>query len=166
MASTPSEQSRDGWRVAALFARVLVGGLFVLTASAKIANPLGFAEEIQNYQLAPIAATHAMAIVLPWLEGVVGLLLLLGVWRVEARFMIAAMLVVFTVAKAYSYFVLGKTGSCGCGGDIVVLDALLANPQGLLTNLVLLALLFVDWRAQRLKTAALIPGESAIGEPA
>ncbi|RMF70896.1 MAG: DoxX family membrane protein, partial [Planctomycetota bacterium] len=80
MNSTPETSALDGWRVAALLARVVVGGLFVATAIAKLADPLKFAEEIQNYQLVPIALTHLLALVLPWLEGLAGLLLALGVW--------------------------------------------------------------------------------------
>lgn len=137
------------WRFAGLAARVLVGGLFIVTAVGKIISPLEFAKEIQIYEMVPIEITHAMAIVLPWLEGVLGLLLLSCLWRAEARLLTAMLLVVFTVAKGYAYFALGKTGSCGCGGAIPILDALLALPQGIATNLVLIGLLGLDWSAAR-----------------
>lgn len=137
------------WRFAGLVARVLVGGLFVITGIAKIANPQTFAEEIQDYQLAPIAITNAMAIILPWLEALAGLLLVLAVWRRETRLLIGLMLVIFTAAKAYAFFVLGKSGDCGCGGGVPLLSLILNNPQGLLTNAILLILLGLDAVAER-----------------
>lgn len=161
----------SGWRFAGIVARVLVGGLFIATSIAKIADPLKFAEEIQDYQMAPLALTHAMAIILPWVEGLAGLMLILALWRREMRWVIGALLIVFTVAKAYAYFGLGKTGSCGCGGDNVVLNTLLNNPQGLITNLVLLGLLWLDAIAQKVcrrvltTKTAIVNGAGATSPP-
>jgi hypothetical protein len=146
-AADPHRAAR--WRFAGMAARVIVGGLFISTALSKIVDPLSFAKEIQDYQLAPIVVTHALALILPWLEGLSGALLIATAWRREARLVIAGLLVVFTLAKAYVYLVLGKTGACGCGGESVVLSTLLNNPQGLLTNLVLLGLLWLDALAER-----------------
>ena len=144
-----SQSNRTNWRFAGLVARVLVGGLFVITGIAKIANPQTFAQEIQDYQLAPIAITNAMAIILPWLEALAGLLLVLAVWRRETRLLIGLMLVIFTAAKAYALYVLGKSGDCGCGGGVPLLSLILNNPQGLVTNAVLLGLLALDAVAER-----------------
>lgn len=144
-----SADTAASWRFASIAARLIVGALFIATAAGKIGDPLGFAEEIQDYQLAPIAITHAMALILPWLEGLAGVLLIAGVWRCEARLLIAAMLVVFTAAKAYGYFALDMTGPCGCGGDFVLLSTIFDNPQGLFTNGALLALLGIDALAER-----------------
>ncbi len=141
--------TRGGWIALGLVARLLVGGLFVLTAVGKIGDLPTFAAEIQDYQMVPLGVTNAMAIVLPWLELLAGVLLILGVWRAENRWLIGLMLVVFTIAKAYAYFALGQTGSCGCGGDIAWLNTLLANPQGLLANVAMIGLLLLDALAQR-----------------
>lgn len=132
----------------ALLARLVVGGLFVVTGVAKLQSLSKFAEEIQNYELAPIWATPLMAVTLPWLEVVAGGLLVLTVWRREARWTVATLLVVFTVAKAVLY-ASGFPGSCGCGGGFVVLETLLENPQGIFVNLGLLGLLVFDGWAQR-----------------
>lgn len=135
-------------------ARAVVGGLFLISAVGKIIAPQQFVEEIRSYEMVPIFATNALAYVLPWLELLVGLLLVICVWRKEARLIIAALLVVFTFAKAYAYFVNGVVTGCGCGGGIEVLEYIYNPPQGLITNVVLLALLGVDWRAERLARAA------------
>lgn len=148
-ASASAFRDTSNWRLAGIVARFLVGGLFMATSIGKINDPLAFAAEIQDYEMAPVAITHAMAIILPWVEGSAGLMLILTLWRREARLMIAALLVIFTIAKAYAYFGLGQSGACGCGGNVVVLNALLNNPQGLITNLVLLGLVWLDAIAER-----------------
>jgi uncharacterized membrane protein YphA (DoxX/SURF4 family) len=130
-------------------ARLIVGGLFLISAVGKIMIPEDFAEEIRAYEMVPVVATNAVAYILPWLEGLAGFLLIVGVWRSEARLVIAAMLVVFTIAKAYT-FAEGKRIDCGCGGTIHILKYIYNSPQGILTNLVLLGLLWIDWHAQRL----------------
>lgn len=132
----------------ALLARIIVGGLFVATGWAKVVNLRGFAEEIQNYDIAPIALlTNAAAIVLSWFEIVAGLLLALGLWRRESRWMIGLMLIVFTVVKAMA-MASGQNIECGCGGDNPLLKAIFSNPQGIFTNLALLGLLVFDGWAQ------------------
>lgn len=132
-----------------MLARALVGGLFLISGVGKIMAPDQFVEEIRAYEMLPTVATNSVAYILPWLEFFSGLLLLIGLWRKEARFIIAAMLIVFTVAKAYTY-AQGKVIDCGCGGSIAFLKYIYNSPQGILTNLVLLTLLWVDRRAERL----------------
>lgn len=148
MTTMPVARSATDGRFAALVARVLVGGMFVLTAIGKVRYLPEFVKEVRAYQMIPLEWTNSVAYVLPWVELVAGLLLLACLWRREARFVIAALLVVFTLAKTYTYAI-GLEIDCGCGGDIVILKYVFNSPQGILTNLVLLALLVVDWRAER-----------------
>jgi uncharacterized membrane protein YphA (DoxX/SURF4 family) len=81
---------------------------------------------VYRYRLAgPTAAlgvvpANTLAVVLPWLELVTGVLLITGVWRREAAALAGGMLVVFLVAVSY---VLGQgidVAHCGCftvGGE-------------------------------------------------
>jgi uncharacterized membrane protein YphA (DoxX/SURF4 family) len=138
--------------VAALVARAVVGGLFLISAYGKIIAPEQFAEEIRAYQMIPTITTNALAYLLPWVELFAGLLLVTSVWRKEARFIIVALLVIFTGAKTYTY-ARGMDIDCGCGGGVEILKHIYNSPQGILTNLVLLGLLGVDWRAERRQTA-------------
>ena len=80
-------------------ARILVAAVFLAAAYGKIQDPIRFAEQIQDYRLVPIAWTHAMAFIVPWVELLTIALLLTGFWRREARALIAAQLIVFTAAK-------------------------------------------------------------------
>ena len=87
----------------------------------------------------------------PWLEFFAGLLLVTTFWRKEAYLIIAALLIVFTCAKTWTYAQGIDIRGCGCSGGLAVLDYIYDTPQGILTNVVLLALLWADRRVQRLK---------------
>lgn len=66
-----------------LLIRLFIGFLFIAAAVDKIAQPAEFAKNVANYHIPPYSLTNIVALTLPWLEFVVGLLLLLGV-RVKA----------------------------------------------------------------------------------
>ena len=61
-----------------------LGAVFIYASLDKIAHPLDFARIVYRYRLAgPTAAlgvvpANAFAVVLPWLEAVIGVLLLTG----------------------------------------------------------------------------------------
>ena len=150
MSTLPAAKPRRNWRFFGLLARAFVGGLFLVSALGKIIDPDGFAGEVRDYQMLPIMATNIVGYILPWVEVLAGLLLITTVWRKEARLIIAALLVVFTCAKTWTYAQGIDIQGCGCGGGIEFLEYIYDTPQGILTNIVLLALLGVDRRAQRL----------------
>lgn len=147
----PVDKSRGNPRFGALVARIVVGGLFVVSAIGKILDPGTFVEEVRDYQMLPVVATNAVAYILPWVELFAGLLLVTTIWRKEAGLIIGALLVVFTAAKTWTYARGIDIEGCGCGGGFSVLNAIYDTPQGLLTNIVLLVLLWVDHRAARVR---------------
>ena len=73
----------------------VLAAVFVVAAIPKIADPPGFAHQVHNYQLTPQIAVNALALVLPWLELIVGLTLFLGVWRRTAAGVAAILLLMF-----------------------------------------------------------------------
>lgn len=152
-AEQPAKAARGNGEFLALIARAIVGGLFVISAIGKIMAPEEFAKEIREYEMLPLAITNAIAYILPWIELFAGAMLVLCMWRKESRGVIALMLLVFTIAKTVTY-AQGKVIDCGCGGQIEFLKYIYNSPQGIVTNLILLALLCVDHRAQRLSAAA------------
>lgn len=76
-------------------AQFILAAVFVVAAVAKIADPPGFAHQLHNYRLLPAGAVNALALVLPWLELLVGVALFLGVFRPAAAGIAALMLAVF-----------------------------------------------------------------------
>ena len=129
--------------------RGLIGGLFLIAGFGKVLEPRQFADGIRAYELLPASIVLGAAYVLPWLELAGGFLLVIGFGRGVARLLIAVLLVVFTVSKCYA-LARGLEIDCGCGGDFVFLKYIYNNPQGIFTNLILLGLLGVNWRVDRL----------------
>jgi uncharacterized membrane protein YphA (DoxX/SURF4 family) len=95
-----------------LLARLVLGGFFVYASLDKIWDPAGFAKIVYQWQVVGPVASNLVAVTLPWVELVAGLLL--GAWRRESALVIALMLVVFLVAAA-SVMARGiDVENCGC----------------------------------------------------
>lgn len=97
----------------ALPARWYLGGLFVLASLHKIAVPHVFAIDVATYGILPLALVNPVAIVLPWVELVAGLMLLLGARVRAAALLVAAMMAVFLAALVIA-LARGLDMSCGC----------------------------------------------------
>ena len=93
MTGGPSLRLLSPW----LTIRVQLGlaAVFIVAALAKIADPPGFAHEISNYKLLPASAVNPFALILPWLELVLGVCFFLGNFRRTAGRLAAMLLVVF-----------------------------------------------------------------------
>lgn len=105
---------------------IALGAIFIYASVDKIANPEDFARIVYRYQLAgPSAAlgvipANTVAVVLPWLEALTGVLLVTGLWRREAAAVAGGMLVVFLVAVGYVLWQGIDVANCGCfsvGGE-------------------------------------------------
>ena len=94
----------------------VLAAFFVVAGIAKVADPPGFAHEIHNYGIVPGFAVNAMALVLPWLEIVVGLALFAGIAKRTAARILAFLLVVFIAALSVN-LARGKPVDCGCFGS-------------------------------------------------
>ncbi|MCX6141553.1 MAG: DoxX family protein [Candidatus Kapabacteria bacterium] len=96
--------------------RIFIGGYFLYAAVPKIIEPLAFATSIEHYGLMPLWMVNAYALVIPWLELLVGGSLVAG-YRVRTSSALAGiMLVMFTAAVAWAVLWNLKI-DCGCFGD-------------------------------------------------
>ena len=82
----------------------------VSTRSSILAS---FAELIYNYQILPGALINLAALILPWLELLLGLLLILGRWLRPAVILTNLLLVAFFGALLYN-LARGLDIHCGC----------------------------------------------------
>jgi len=97
-----------------LVLRLLLGVVFVAAALPKIADPADFARIVYQWQVIPPVPANLVAIVLPWVELVAGLLLVAGVWKKDAALVVALLLVVF-LGAASSVLAQGiDVENCGC----------------------------------------------------
>jgi putative oxidoreductase len=91
-----------------------IGLLLVWAALSKLADPQPFVAAIMAYQMGlPLPLIKLIAVALPWLELLCGLLLLLGHWVRAAAGLVALMFLVFFLATARAW-ALGYEISCGC----------------------------------------------------
>jgi uncharacterized membrane protein YphA (DoxX/SURF4 family) len=97
--------------------RLLVGGVFVSAGLFKIADPANFALAVGNYRLAPHALNNLIAILLPWIEVLAGLLVLTGIWLRSAALVIASLTAMFIFAIV-SALLRGLNIECGCFGTV------------------------------------------------
>jgi len=106
-------QNTGIYRVIELAARIVVGLAFLLYGLDKITHPDNFARAIANYRLLPEALVNLVAVTLPWVECVCGLLLLAGQWVRSAALVSAFLLGVFVVAVSIT-LARGLDIACGC----------------------------------------------------
>ena len=60
--------------------RVILSIVFIYASYDKIINPIAFSDTIDNYHITPIILNNIFALVIPWLELVIGLCLFLNVF--------------------------------------------------------------------------------------
>ena len=121
-------------RVTALVLRMFVGAVFVYASMDKIVHPGQFAQMVNNYRIVPHVLINLFAVVLPWIELVIGLCLILGVFSDAASVVTAGLLLVFIAASIIA-LMRGLDISCGCfstsgegaraGWDVIITNAIL-----------------------------------------
>ena len=93
--------------------RAILGSLFLYAGIAKITDPMGFALSIYNYKLMPDSLINVAAILLPWLEVIVGGSLLLGIGATGSALIATALFSIFACALTIN-LIRGLDIACGC----------------------------------------------------
>jgi uncharacterized membrane protein YphA (DoxX/SURF4 family) len=101
--------------VAVLVARILVGGVFVVAGGLKIGHADQFAAQIAAFRLVPQAVIAPMALLLPFLEVLLGIYLIVGLYTRLVAGIAIVQLLLFSAAIA-SAVLQGHSLSCGCFG--------------------------------------------------
>lgn len=96
-----------------LIARIVVGIIFIMYAIDKISTPKDFSHSIMNYKMVPEFAVNMLALVLPWVELITGMMLVLGVRLRAASLLASLMLVMFIMAIGVA-MMRGLEINCGC----------------------------------------------------
>jgi uncharacterized membrane protein YphA (DoxX/SURF4 family) len=98
-----------------LVLRVVLGLVFLAAGGLKVGHADVFAAEIAGFQLLPHALIAPLALLLPFLELMIGVYLILGLFTRFAAWFAALEMAVFAVAIA-SAVMRGISTSCGCFG--------------------------------------------------
>ena len=109
--------------------RILLGAVFLWASFDKIIDPSKFARDISNYHIIPFGLENIIAIVLPWLEFLIGSGLILGILVDGAVLLSGILLISFNVLIAQA-MLRGFNIDCGCGlkeGQLVGVEKLLEN---------------------------------------
>ena len=120
---------------ALLCTRLALGGTMLWAGWEKIPEPIFFVQTVHAYDILPGVLATPFAVVVPWIEVVIGLALVLGLWTRESALVSAALLVSFGVAIGINIY-RGAEIDCGCFGAEGGRDSL---PMALLQDLLLLA---------------------------
>ena len=85
-------------KVLGILARVALGVIFLVAAWGKIADPASLAKIIHNYNILPDVLINPAALVLPWVEVVIGVCLVTGYACRGASLFATVLLIVFIAA--------------------------------------------------------------------
>jgi len=111
-------------RLILFICRLAVAALFLFAAYQKLFEssdaPQKFALAINSFKILPEHLVHLAAGAIPWIEVICGLLLIVGIWTRAAASLLAAMLIVFTVAVA-SVLLRNMSLTCGCFGKFALI---------------------------------------------
>lgn len=94
-------------------ARIILGTIFLFACFDKLLRPDDFAVVIYNYQVLPDGLVNLAAILLPWVELVLGLSLILNVWIADAAVLGNLLLLAFFSVLVFN-LARGLDVSCGC----------------------------------------------------
>jgi uncharacterized membrane protein YphA (DoxX/SURF4 family) len=99
-----------------LAARLVLGLVFALSAVSKITASGAFRDTVAAYHLLPPGLVTPFALALPWIEALIALYLLVGLFLRPTAVVTAALLVVFTGALGISLARGATAHGCGCFG--------------------------------------------------
>ena len=93
--------------------RLLLGMIFLLASVNKILHPADFARIVYNYQILPDVLVNLTAVFLPWVEIVLGFLLIFGLWMPGAIAISNFLLLTFFCSLIFNA-ARGLDIHCGC----------------------------------------------------
>lgn len=112
-----------------LMIRFLLGAIFIYASYDKILDPAKFARDISNYHIIPFGLENTIAIILPWLELIIGLGIVFGVC-IDANVFISGGLLISFIILILQAILRGFDIECGCGlkdGDMVGWSKIIEN---------------------------------------
>ncbi len=126
--------------------RLLLAGTFVFSGFVKANDPYGMMYKVEDYLTAwglelPGALVLVAALVLAFVEFIIGLYLLFGISARSTARITVGLMTVMTLLTVY-IAIYNPVSDCGCFGDALILT----NTETLLKNIVLLAAAVVLFR--------------------
>jgi putative oxidoreductase len=98
-----------------LAVRIILGSLFIYSAVTKILDIDYFVKALENYKLLPEASLNYAALFIPWLELIIGLFILAGIFVKESALLGGILMILFIAAVSIA-LARGLDIECGCFG--------------------------------------------------
>jgi putative oxidoreductase len=95
----------------------VIGGLFIWAGLMKVADPVEFARDIDNYKILPWSVAVRLAFYLPWLEIFCGLAVVVRRLYYGAVAILTGLIAIFIIAALVAKG-RGIDISCGCFGHV------------------------------------------------
>ncbi len=150
--------------------RVIVGVLFIFSGLVKANDPRGLSYKMQEFYevWAQSAGLKNMmdwlhnyalpfSIIMITLEIVVGVAILIGIWKKFISLLLLLLIVFFSFLTGYAVLS-GKIATCGCFGDCIPLTAM----QSFIKDLILLALILIIFFGSKYIVPVLTPAANFI----
>ncbi len=151
-------------------ARIVVGVLFIFSGLVKANDPLGLSYKMQEFfdvwaQNASLSGIMSwlnnyalpFSIITITLEIIVGVGILLGIWKRFFSLLLLLLIIFFSFLTGYAVLS-GKIATCGCFGDCIPLTAM----QSFIKDLILFALILLIFFGVRYIKPVLTPGANFI----
>lgn len=151
-----------------LFARLCLGGVFLASAVTKLMDREGTAVSMSRYPFLPSGFGRFIAYTFPYVELLVGGMLILGLFTRYAAVASVGMYILFTILITYD-LTRGQNQSCHCFGR---LSSEKLTPVAVVRNVLLLALsvvvflAFDGWVALDMALTSALPGVGLIARNA
>lgn len=110
--------------------RVYLGVVFIAACLHKIAHPGVFALDVATYDILSLALINPMAIILPYIELIAGIMLIVGFRSRASALAVLGMMFMFIIAVVLALYK-GLDMSCGCFAS----QSMEQEPMGTMTVL-------------------------------
>ena len=122
MPQLPQRFSIGPWL--ALTSRIVLFVIFAASATTKLSAPGLFEADVTAYHLLPADLVPFVAFALPWIEALIAVYLLVGLFLRSTALLAGVLLLTFTAAMLANYTTGNVTHSCGCLRGAGVLESL------------------------------------------
>jgi uncharacterized membrane protein YphA (DoxX/SURF4 family) len=118
--------TNEGWfrklvgnRYLVLICRLLLGLVFLMSAIGKLVDLQGSVDAVYGFNIFPMAFARFSGLVVPFVELLMSLGLIFGVFTRLAALGASIMSIAFFLVKAHVLFIQGRQIDCGCFGALM-----------------------------------------------
>ena len=128
-----------------LICRLVLGIIFIYASYEKILDPASFSKNIHNFHITPTAVENLAALIIPWLELIIGVFLIFGLFLEGSTSITIGLYIFFILILSQAVF-RGIDVHCGCfktEADAGVTDLRMELIKHIGENFVLLSMAFI-----------------------